>query len=222
MDPLSPEYPELTPYQFASNSPIFGIDLDGLELLPTPPKQSSEAPKPKLTNKMFFIGGSGGDQDGWSYTQKFKETWGNLGINNFRDFNNIASRGQFKDILYTTRYSSYPWYFDQVPSVLDEINRNKNRKFYRLASVDPNTYNVAKAIANEIPKNHSGQLNLSGYSFGSVIMSHVALALADEGYTIDNLILLGSPIPINSELYQSLLNNPKIKNVQRYDIEEIT
>ena len=33
VDPLSPEYPELTPYQFASNRVIDGIDLDGLEYL---------------------------------------------------------------------------------------------------------------------------------------------------------------------------------------------
>jgi RHS repeat-associated protein len=32
-DPITKEYPELTPYQFASNSPISGIDLDGLEYL---------------------------------------------------------------------------------------------------------------------------------------------------------------------------------------------
>ena len=31
VDPLSNEYPWLTPYQYASNSPISGIDLDGLE-----------------------------------------------------------------------------------------------------------------------------------------------------------------------------------------------
>jgi RHS repeat-associated protein len=31
VDPLSPKYPMLTPYQFASNRPIDGIDLDGLE-----------------------------------------------------------------------------------------------------------------------------------------------------------------------------------------------
>ncbi|MES2061784.1 MAG: RHS repeat-associated core domain-containing protein [Bacteroidota bacterium] len=31
IDPLSPTYPELTPYQFGSNSPIGFIDLDGLE-----------------------------------------------------------------------------------------------------------------------------------------------------------------------------------------------
>ena len=31
VDPIGRKYPELTPYQFASNRPIDGIDLDGLE-----------------------------------------------------------------------------------------------------------------------------------------------------------------------------------------------
>jgi len=31
VDPLAPDYPELTTYQFASNTPINSIDLDGLE-----------------------------------------------------------------------------------------------------------------------------------------------------------------------------------------------
>ncbi len=34
VDPLTKEYPELTPYQFASNRPIDGIDMDGLEYSP--------------------------------------------------------------------------------------------------------------------------------------------------------------------------------------------
>jgi RHS repeat-associated protein len=33
-DPITQEYPELTPYQFASNRPIDGIDMDGLEYKP--------------------------------------------------------------------------------------------------------------------------------------------------------------------------------------------
>ena len=33
VDPLTDRYPELTPYQFASNTPIQAIDLDGLEML---------------------------------------------------------------------------------------------------------------------------------------------------------------------------------------------
>ena len=32
VDPLTKEYPMFTPYQFAANSPIWGVDLDGLEL----------------------------------------------------------------------------------------------------------------------------------------------------------------------------------------------
>ena len=31
VDPIAVEYPDLTPYQFASNTPIWAIDLDGLE-----------------------------------------------------------------------------------------------------------------------------------------------------------------------------------------------
>ncbi|MDI9364935.1 MAG: RHS repeat-associated core domain-containing protein [Flavobacterium sp.] len=31
VDPIAKEYPELTPYQFASNTPIWAIDIDGLE-----------------------------------------------------------------------------------------------------------------------------------------------------------------------------------------------
>ena len=31
VDPLTKKYPELTPYQFASNTPISAVDLDGLE-----------------------------------------------------------------------------------------------------------------------------------------------------------------------------------------------
>ncbi|QJB36316.1 hypothetical protein HF329_31980 [Chitinophaga oryzae] len=34
VDPITKQYPELTPYQFASNRPIDGIDQDGLEYAP--------------------------------------------------------------------------------------------------------------------------------------------------------------------------------------------
>nr|MBK9652964.1 RHS repeat-associated core domain-containing protein [Bacteroidota bacterium] len=42
IDPLTKQYPELTPYQFASNSPIMAIDLDGEEA------KKSTTPKPNL------------------------------------------------------------------------------------------------------------------------------------------------------------------------------
>jgi RHS repeat-associated protein len=42
IDPLTKEYPELTPYQFASNRPIEGIDQDGLEFLSTHRSQQTQ------------------------------------------------------------------------------------------------------------------------------------------------------------------------------------
>ncbi|MEL6356569.1 MAG: RHS repeat-associated core domain-containing protein, partial [Bacteroidota bacterium] len=35
VDPLAPDYPHYTPYQFAGNMPLWAIDLDGLEELKT-------------------------------------------------------------------------------------------------------------------------------------------------------------------------------------------
>jgi RHS repeat-associated protein len=43
VDPLTPKYPELTPYQFASNRTIDGIDRDGLEYCPTIPRFQTDA-----------------------------------------------------------------------------------------------------------------------------------------------------------------------------------
>ena len=40
VDPLAREYPELSPYQFASNNPIANIDLDGLEAFNSNTKKS--------------------------------------------------------------------------------------------------------------------------------------------------------------------------------------
>jgi hypothetical protein len=59
VDPLTKGYPELTPYQFASNTPIQAIDLDGLEAYAVFNKATSQLAlipdmsklNPKLTNK---------------------------------------------------------------------------------------------------------------------------------------------------------------------------
>lgn len=42
VDPLTTKYPELTPYQFASNQPIMSIDLDGLESWPSTRKWNAD------------------------------------------------------------------------------------------------------------------------------------------------------------------------------------
>jgi RHS repeat-associated protein len=52
VDALTNKFPELTPYQFASNTPIWAIDIDGLEA--------------------FFIHGMNGSPDQWR-TKEFQE-----------------------------------------------------------------------------------------------------------------------------------------------------
>ena len=83
VDPLAPEYPELTVYQFASNTPIMAIDLDGLEMIPmTLEPDIYLKPVPNqanvwyvgmaaeqftgfgLASYMKFAGGISGDRDG--------------------------------------------------------------------------------------------------------------------------------------------------------------
>ena len=69
------------------------------------------------------------------------------------------------------------------------------------------------------PLKEGEQLNLSGYSYGSVLQANVALRLADMGIKVDNLILIGSPISDKSELYNALTNNKNIGKVVRQDIK---
>jgi pimeloyl-ACP methyl ester carboxylesterase len=50
------------------------------------------------------------------------------------------------------------------------------------------------------------QFNLSGYSYGSVLMAQAAIKMLSDGDVkkVDNLVLIGSPINPNSELGKEL------------------
>jgi len=62
VDPIAKDYPELTPYQFASNSPVWGVDWDGLELRIYTSTQG-------LTGHTFITVGTGDDMIVYSYGQ---------------------------------------------------------------------------------------------------------------------------------------------------------
>ena len=73
VDPITSKYPELTPYQFASNTPISAIDLDGLEgatgVMPpgsTPQLSIEDAKAIKNAIVNFFSNWQGDEED---------ETW---------------------------------------------------------------------------------------------------------------------------------------------------
>ena len=54
VDPLAPSYAMLSPYQFAGNTPVWAVDLDGLEQLTTQQRQLLEQMRdPKLGNKLL-------------------------------------------------------------------------------------------------------------------------------------------------------------------------
>ena len=55
VDPITKEYPELTPYQFASNRPIDGTDLDGLEYNNATTFVNKTIPVIKVVNANIFL-----------------------------------------------------------------------------------------------------------------------------------------------------------------------
>lgn len=56
VDPLTKDYPMLTPYQFASNRPIDGIDLDGAEWQPTDDKGNDVATDANNISSYRWVG----------------------------------------------------------------------------------------------------------------------------------------------------------------------
>jgi len=53
VDPITKKYPELTPYQFASNTPIGAVDMDGLEGMAGPPMNSIYAANKPLYDDLI-------------------------------------------------------------------------------------------------------------------------------------------------------------------------
>lgn len=63
MDPLTSSFPWYTPYQFAGNSPIANIDLDGLEPVPSVSPGQKEGDKTTTTSEVSTPGGQPGCAD---------------------------------------------------------------------------------------------------------------------------------------------------------------
>ncbi|WP_211461986.1 thioesterase domain-containing protein [Collimonas silvisoli] len=66
--------------------------------------------------------------------------------------------------------------------------------------------------------NPSGQFNLIGYSYGSLLAAQTANFYANHGHIVDHLVLIGCPI--NSGFLNSLVMNKNIKNVIRINLTD--
>jgi Thioesterase domain len=164
-----------------------------------------------VASRIFFVGGAGDDQAGWNYTERFKRIFTEEGITGFTRLH--ASH----DDLARVKAGALP--------IADAIfMATKREKPLRRKDSSPPDPVVEKADSDilsslrENPLEPGAQLNLAGYSYGSVLLAHVALRLSEQGVTMQNLILIGSPIPSSSELYSMLARDKNIEKLIRYDI----
>lgn len=143
----------------------------------------------------------------------------NEGIRNFVRVN--ASNGKVGDILFTTMYRQSGW--EGTPrgpaGHISYASPTTGQKRRRQHTAINQAVDQVKYDLQENPLEEGEQLNLIGYSYGSVLQAQTALRLADEGTYIDNLILIGSPIESDSDLYKELSENENIGNVLRINIE---
>ncbi|MEM6817002.1 MAG: hypothetical protein AAF600_21860, partial [Bacteroidota bacterium] len=157
---------------------------------------------------MFFVGGAGNDQIGWDYVAKWQRAFNRGGIQGFTRIN--ASHETYGDIAFTALYRD-----NGYNNAYEAHGVLKERE-------DPQIDKAVEDIRSNLSENpleDSEQLNLAGYSYGSVLQAHTALRLANDGQYIDNLILVGSPISSESRLFRQLKRNKNIGNVLRIDIE---
>ena len=195
VDPIAASYPMLTPYQFASNSPIGGIDKDGLEF--------------------YFAGGAGNDQSSIGkngYIEGITTAFKTAQISNVIKVSAHKSRSEDIDFSLGA-YATTPYNKIMVPNVkyppsdaigYDEPYYPDPSQPFKKAEVDDRLVSSVNQVKSQ--RIEGKQLNLAGYSAGSVVMAQTALLLADENIRVDNLVLIGTPIDANSDLGKTLSN----------------
>ncbi len=195
IDPAADEYFPISPYTYVANNPLIFIDPTG--------------------ERLYFVGGANNDQDGWNYINRWGNYFTQAGIRGFTRLN--ASTGKSGDIAFTSMFRNTGGYFynDELSGAMNEgpsYFRHNHR------SINTALDQIQSDLENN-PLEDGEQFNLAGYSYGSVLQAQVALKLADKGTYIDNLILIGSPISDESDLFKELSNNDNIGNILRVDIE---
>lgn len=201
VDPAAHEYVDISSYTYVLNNPIKAIDPDG--------------------RRVFFVAGANNDRDGWNYVNRWQQAFTNSGIGGFNRLD--VSRGKWGDVSFTNSYRN---------SGTEMYQSGVNTTNY-IAGLSPASNWRTKPVSNEViddavgqirnnlaanPLAEGEQLNLSGYSYGSVVQAQAALKLADAGTFVDNLILIGSPISSNSDLYRQISGHKNIGKVLRFDI----
>jgi RHS repeat-associated protein len=200
LDKKADKYFNVSPYAYVLDRPTIGIDPDG--------------------DRVYFIAGAGNDQNGWNYVQRWQNAFNAQAVNFIRV---DASGGRYADLAFSAEYrnSGYETVSNinsnYVAGLAPAIGRTTEQQPVQNETIDKTVSYYQNELKNN-PLDQAEQFNLAGYSYGSVLQAQVALKLANGGQVIDNLILIGSPISDNSELFKQLKDNKNIKNIIRYDI----
>ncbi len=122
VDPVTAKYPELTPYQFASNRPIDGIDEDGLEWSPVYAKDDKDHTNP------IDYSWVGYNNDGTQKAGSVASAFLNKGDFSFRYSSDASARSGKINVYSNTAQPTYRgWWTDM--STAYNYNINISSKF---------------------------------------------------------------------------------------------
>lgn len=174
--------------------------------------------QPIYHTRIYFVAGAGLDTDGWHYTQRWAAAFRQAGAQEFIPLTNVSHDAPgglpLNDILFTSEFRLYTDELTPTRYNLQGVAQVWERRIKTDTMVDKAVDQIV-ADFHKRPLTPADKLVLIGYSYGSVVQSHVALKLHRMGYRVANLVLVGSPIPSNSQLYQALT---KITQVERVNI----
>ncbi len=167
--------------------------------------------------RLYFAPGAGYSPDNGTYAQQMLAILAEAGI---ADPKVLEAHGnQHSDIFFTVGDNSRYAAGEEMWIAISAGRGGTSVKVEM--SLDWRVSEAFNKIVSDLrlnPLAEGEQLNLMGYSTGSVIVAQTALQLAKDGYTLDNLILVGTPILSDSSLYQELEISSNILNVIRVDI----
>ena len=181
VDPLAMQYPELSTYQFASNTPIQAIDEDGLYTVFIQGAVAKNNKKKMEKNKTF-----------------------STDLN--REFSQILNKPDQPERFAFSTYAAEPNLVEKGLFTLNNGFKPGIAKVDDKELLDKVVGEIIAGYEKAQAVNPKEVINLIGSSYGSVMTAQVALELYSRGYNLGSIVLTATPLSRESELGQQLEN----------------